>query len=274
MDMASTMTIGAFSRATQLSAKTLRFYHRVGLLEPAAVDPSNGYRLYRADQISDAQVIRRLRALSVPVGTIKDILETSSLSNRNRLIGAHVERLEAELETTRAAVRSLRGLLDEPSTPLKVEYRSVPALPALVISETIELPDLSEWYTSARDELDEYARSRAPKVVGPRRGIWSTDLFLEERGSATLLYPLLSHGGVAPSGRIRTESLPPVDLAVAVHRGPDETIGQTYGALGAYVAEHELGIDGPIHETYLVDASLASPDVVTEIGWPIFRTGR
>lgn len=40
-----TMTIGDFSRATRLTAKTLRFYHQVGLLEPARVDPVNGYCL-------------------------------------------------------------------------------------------------------------------------------------------------------------------------------------------------------------------------------------
>lgn len=54
--MAARMTIGDFSRANGLSAKTLRFYHQVGLLKPASIDPSNGYRLYDADQIVDAQV--------------------------------------------------------------------------------------------------------------------------------------------------------------------------------------------------------------------------
>ena len=51
------MTIGDFSRATRLSAKALRFYHEAGVLEPASVDPSNGYRLYDAGQIVDAQLV-------------------------------------------------------------------------------------------------------------------------------------------------------------------------------------------------------------------------
>jgi DNA-binding transcriptional MerR regulator len=38
------LTIGAFSRLTHLSIKTLRYYHEVGLLEPAVVDPDSGYR--------------------------------------------------------------------------------------------------------------------------------------------------------------------------------------------------------------------------------------
>src|ERR1700735_1984294 len=53
---------------THLSVKTLRHYHEVGLLEPATVNPSTGYRYYSGDQIPTAQVIRRLGALEMPVG--------------------------------------------------------------------------------------------------------------------------------------------------------------------------------------------------------------
>jgi hypothetical protein len=38
------LSIGAFSRLTHLSIKTLRYYHEAGLLEPAVVDPDSGYR--------------------------------------------------------------------------------------------------------------------------------------------------------------------------------------------------------------------------------------
>jgi MerR family regulatory protein len=43
-DMTASLSIGEYSRATCLSVKTLRHYHEVGLLEPAHVDPSSGYR--------------------------------------------------------------------------------------------------------------------------------------------------------------------------------------------------------------------------------------
>jgi hypothetical protein len=38
--MAAGLTVGDFSLATHLSVKTLRHYHQVGLLEPAAVIPA------------------------------------------------------------------------------------------------------------------------------------------------------------------------------------------------------------------------------------------
>jgi MerR family regulatory protein len=61
----ASLSIGDFSRATHLSVKTLRHYHRLGLLEPADIDPGTGYRRYTVDQIPPAQVIRRFRDLVV-----------------------------------------------------------------------------------------------------------------------------------------------------------------------------------------------------------------
>ena len=69
--------------------------------------------------------------------------------------------------------------------------------------------------------------------------------------------------------------LPARDLALTVHHGPHDDIDITYGALGAYLAEHALIVDGPVHETYLVGPrDTADPSAWrTEIGWPVFATG-
>jgi DNA-binding transcriptional MerR regulator len=268
------MTIGDFSRATRLSAKALRFYHQAGLIEPAAIDPTNGYRLYDPAQIVDAPVVRQLRALAVPVDTIREILVAPDIATRNRLISAHLMKLEAELDATRSAVVALRGLLDESEARFAFELRSVPATAVLAIRETIDLGELGDWYTGALRELAAGEHDGGLPAVGPRGGVWDTKLFLDERGEAMLFYPVAPLDSIhIESGRIRPEVLPAVDLAVAVHRGSDATMAQTYGALGAYVAEHELGVDGPIRETYLA-ASDHDSDVVTEVGWPIFRTAR
>src|SRR5579862_4365685 len=105
--MATTFTIGDFSRATRLTIKTLRHYHRVGLLEPSTVDSKTGYRRYSADQISVAQIIRRFRELDLPLSDIRNILRAPDIGQRNELIANHLSRLEAQLSRTRVAVSSL-----------------------------------------------------------------------------------------------------------------------------------------------------------------------
>src|ERR1700742_4765202 len=107
--MRTRVTIGDFSRASQLSVKTLRHYHEVGLLEPSEVDPDNGYRYYSEAQIPSAQVTRRLRALHMPVAEVKSVLAAPDSAERNRLIAEHLGGLELELAQTRAAVGELRS---------------------------------------------------------------------------------------------------------------------------------------------------------------------
>src|ERR1700689_3071313 len=84
--MPSSLAIGDFSRATHLNIKTLRYYHRIGLLEPVDVDPTTGHRRYGTDQIPTAQVIRRFRSLDMPLEEIQAVLTTPDLAARNELI--------------------------------------------------------------------------------------------------------------------------------------------------------------------------------------------
>ena len=266
-DVSALMTIGDFSRSVQLSVKALRFYHRVGILVPERIDPSNGYRSYGSAQIADAQVVKQLRALDLPVDSIRHIL-ASNVAIRHQLISRHLEELEERLNATQAAVTSLRALLEPTLQRHQIENRSVPATPVLIIRGTIDAAEMSDWYGAATRELS----AISPVPGTPHGGLWSTDLFLRERGDVALFIPVHGHASdQEQEGRARHEILPPVDLAVLTHRETDETMALSYGALGAHVSEHEIGLDGPLRETYL-----ETPDgaAVTEVGWPIFRAAR
>jgi DNA-binding transcriptional MerR regulator len=90
--MATTLlNIGEFSRMTHLSVKALRHYHDMGVLEPALIDPHSGYRSFGADQVTAAQVIRRLRDLGMPLDSIRAVLLAPDLAARNREITAHLD---------------------------------------------------------------------------------------------------------------------------------------------------------------------------------------
>ena len=65
------MAIGEFSERSGLSAKRLRTYAAEGLLAPAAVDPTSGYRYYSPGQLADARVIDALRQANVALADIR-----------------------------------------------------------------------------------------------------------------------------------------------------------------------------------------------------------
>src|SRR5215207_7190580 len=144
------LTIGEFSKMTHLSVKALRHYHEVGLLEPAAIDTSTGYRQYRPSQVGTAQAIRRFRDLDMPIDEVRQVLEASDVGARNRAILVHFERMHQRLEETQATVESLQMLLtDAPHAPAAVEIRRLPATRVLSTTATVAFGDCSEWLDAA-----------------------------------------------------------------------------------------------------------------------------
>ena len=271
--MPASLSIGDFSRATHLSIKTLRHYHRLGLLEPSEVDPDTGYRRYTTVQIPAAQVIRRFRDLDMPLEQIRAVLEAPDLRSRNRLITAHLTRLEQELARTQGAVASLRHLLADPADIAPVSLRRVAAVRAAVITSVVSTADLLPWFLGALGELYATLEASGISATGPAGGSYAAELFAEEKGEAVVFVPTAAE--VPLVGRVAPQVIPGAELAVIVHAGTHDDVDRSYGALAAYVAEHALQVDGPIREYYLVGRR-DTPDGKawrTEICWPIFSTG-
>jgi DNA-binding transcriptional MerR regulator len=273
-EMQPRISIGDFSRMTHLSVKALRHYHDVGVLEPAEVDTFTGYRFYNASQVPVAQVIRRFRDLGMPLDEVRSVLAAPDLATRNRVIVAHLERMESQLAQTQATVVSLRSLLERPRAQPAIEYRSVPAVRALAITETVAA-DFTDWLLGAFGELDHALSAAGVQPAGPRCALFSGDVFKWEAGTMVAFVPVGLQAAVpARAGRLSVSQIPAAELAVAVHRGPFDDLDQTYGALGTYVTARELGVDAPIREYYLV-SPLDTDDQsawVTEVAWPVFLT--
>jgi DNA-binding transcriptional MerR regulator len=268
----ATLAIGDFSRATHLTVKTLRHYHEIGLLRPVEVDPDTGYRRYASDQIGVAQVIRRLRDLEMSLDDIHAVLNAPDVEARNGVIAAHLARLEANLIRTQDAVTSLRRLVEQPSAAPPIHHRHLPATPAAAITETVERDDALVWYQGALGELTATLSAQHLDPAGPAGGIFADELFGESRGQATIFLPCTQT--VASTGRVAPLVVPPIELATIVHSGPHSGIDLAYGALGAYVTQHALTIEGPIREYYLVGPADTDDETRwrTEVGWPIFQT--
>jgi DNA-binding transcriptional MerR regulator len=274
MAMSNTVSIGDFSLMTHLSIKTLRYYHQVGLLEPAEVDPDTGYRYYGVEQLPTAQIIQRFRDLGMPIDEVKAVLAAPDLDTRNALIATYLGRLEGELDQTRQAVQSLRNLLEPAHAPIAVEHRTLPATQAVGIQQVVDRSDLVVWFHGALGELYATIAVQGLQPSGPSGGLFSSELFQDERGEVTIFVPI--SGTMQTVGRVSPVVVPAAEVAVTVHEGSLANLDDTYGALGVYVSKHALGVVGPVREYYLVDARTTSDATQwrTELAWPIFQTAR
>jgi len=238
-------TIGDFSRATHLSVKALRHYDEIGLLVPADVDPSTGYRHYQAAQVPSAHLIRRLRDLDMPLPRIRQVLAAPDVRARDSAISEHLERMESTLARTQETVAALRSLLARAPEPA-IELRVVPTTPVAVAREVVAWDDVEGWLASALASLHQSVHA-----TGPDGALYEPRFFEDHIGEVTAFVPVASSSDVLTAAR----------FAVAVHHGAFDRLDETYGALGSYVTT--LGIDAgaAIREHYL-------DDTTTEVLWP------
>jgi DNA-binding transcriptional MerR regulator/effector-binding domain-containing protein len=184
------MPIGIFSRMTGLSHRALRLYADRGLLPPARVDETTGYRYYDVHSIRAAEMIRLLRRLGVPLGEMGLYIDAAATDRLEETLTQQKQRLEREQTRLDAALRLL-GRIDE----LDGMFRAAPAV------ELIDLPPerCLRWSgTMARSGFHE---SYIDLAAG-----------LAERAAES---------GLTPSGREYVVLLDPTDKGLA---GGDETV--------------------------------------------------
>ena len=98
------MRIGELARTVDVNVETIRYYQRIGLLEPPD-KPYGGMRSYKDEDLQRLRFIRRAQQLGFSLDDIRELLELSS-SDCER-----VEKLAVEkLSLVKAKLRQLRRI--------------------------------------------------------------------------------------------------------------------------------------------------------------------
>ncbi|MFJ7995801.1 MerR family transcriptional regulator [Streptomyces sp. NPDC096310] len=106
------LSISAFARRVGLAPSALRFYDDCGVLVPARVDATTGYRSYSLDQEMRARVLRSLREAGLPLAEVMVVLDGDPDAARTvleRHRGTVRERSRTADATIAAVLRSLPG---------------------------------------------------------------------------------------------------------------------------------------------------------------------
>lgn len=123
------LTIGALARRLRVSPRALRHYESLGLLRPAHVDRSTGYRYYGDAELARGLKIEQLKAAGLPLAEIGRILDADvSMTEALKAHRSHLMGAIAEHRTQLAVVEAMLGATDEALTPELVEVEPVHAL--------------------------------------------------------------------------------------------------------------------------------------------------
>jgi len=110
------MNIGEASSASGVSAKMIRYYESIGLIEPPGRTQSN-YRVYGADDVHTLRFIKRARTLGFSVEETAKLLElwrdkTRASADVKAVATQHIDELETKIAELQGMVRTLKHLAD------------------------------------------------------------------------------------------------------------------------------------------------------------------
>lgn len=273
-DTQTSLTIGAFARASRLSLKALRLYDDLGLLPPARVDPATGYRYYAPGQLAAAQLIALLRQLDLPLSEIRALLDAPAPERAARLTQCW-----GGLERAHGRRRGLAQYLIEKlqgETEMTITYdvreRFVPAQRMATLSRRLYVADLQGFIMESFDTLHALVGAQA---AGASLVIFHGQVNADSDGPVEVCVPFSGTLTVPETVTVREEPAHQeayVTLTKAQFVFPD--ILRAYDAVFEYARHH--GTSGELHprEVYPRDwNTLGEHDPAGDVAYPFVPRG-
>jgi DNA-binding transcriptional MerR regulator len=267
------LKIGDFSKISQVSVKTLRYYDEIGLLKPSSIDNFTSYRYYTFDQLPRINRILALKDLgfsleqiaqlmheSLPTAELRGILRLKQLEIQQRMMQEH-EML------ARVDVRLKQIEQEDTMSTYDVVIKKIEPIPIASVRGII--PTYPEqgglWNT-----LEKYLNQIRITPIAACFTLYHSE---EPEIDAEVCEPLSTP--IRSEGEIHSYILPGNEAsACTVHHGAFVTIGQAYEALIKWIEASGYAISGPSREIYLnpcTKGSQTDPKTVTEIQFPITK---
>ncbi|PZS25156.1 MAG: hypothetical protein DLM59_20715 [Pseudonocardiales bacterium] len=252
------LLISEFARRCRLPVSALRYYDKIGLLPPAVVDPSSGYRRYTADQLASAVLISRLRAIGTAPRDIARALVGGTKAAA--VLAAERQRVAGQVADGQRALAVIDALLAHHDKQPTHDVELV----GLALEHVVTAPfraahgDVAAAIVRAIAGLRGVLRRTGHGRCGP----WGATLPLEmaERVSG---FVFAHTSQPIDHAALDTAWLPATQAWRTTHHGGPDTLAAAYGAVLEMIDRQGWTPTGPVIEEYLtLDTSpTAAPSI-------------
>ena len=272
-------SIGDFAAMGRVSVRMLRHYDALGLLPPARVDPSSGYRYYGADQLSRLNRILALKDLGFTLEQVQTILDEkvdiTELRGMLRLRRAQLQDHLA-LEGARLARIEARLRLIEIEGHMNTEEVVLKAVPSIRIAElsavaaSYDGPDIGPVISPLYGELFKRVEAAGLPMVGPPMAYYDP---APDSAEAVVCHAAVPVGDVPPGEHgVDIVELPGLEQAATlIHHGAMEHVDATMQVLAKWIDENGYQpTEGKFAREVYLDYDPAQPEKgVTEMQIPV-----
>ena len=268
--------IGEFSKLSQVSVKTLRYYDQIGLLHPAEVDRFTSYRYYSTDQLHRLNRILALKDLGLSLDQIGLVLDhdlsPAELRGMLRLkqveLEQQVEEQQARLGRVAARLRQIEQEIQ--MTTYEMTLKEVPAQRIASIRDVVaNYPAQGAlWH-----ELAAFMNQHQIKATGPCFTLDYEEEYKESDVELEVCEPI--DADVQGNERVSVRELPGGLMASTVHVGPYDTLSDAYSIFIPMVIQNGYRFVGPGREIYVrnaADHGIEPADYVTELQFSVMKT--
>lgn len=112
--MKNYFTISEFAKLRDININSLRYYEKIGLLKPAFIDETNGYRYYSAEQVSILNKVILCIQLGIPLKEMVEFLdengnlESQKLLERGRVVAkARIQEMQNNLNYIEYSLKNI-----------------------------------------------------------------------------------------------------------------------------------------------------------------------
>jgi DNA-binding transcriptional MerR regulator len=252
-----TLTISEFGRRCGLSHKALRLYEVSGLLAPAEVDPTSGYRLYSPDQLDRARRISMLRQLDMPLAIVAEVLcgtDEEAVARLDRWWAGQ----EAALRERRGSLAYLRNKLLRAAEPVplpdNVTLRQVPEIKLATLRRDVDQQALVPTASTAVQEIRDHLRCAGAAAQTQWWILFHGLVTPDSEAPIEVCVPF--SGTVDPAGAIAIRIEPAHTEAVCTVNRDDcfyPRIMLAYDAVQSWVADTGRPTLGPPREIYFAE---------------------
>lgn len=245
------MSIGEFARRTRLPVSTLRYYHELGVLMPADVDATTGYRYYSDGQIDVAIMVATLRQLGVAPNALAQLSDGSQTTQQ--VLSWHRDRLQLEVEERSTAIARIEALLAQPDVTshahVTVVQRSERRVPAICG------PIAFEGAAGAIRRLAVRLRSRL-RAAGHEDPTWYAAMMPLDLDVDPFPTTVYVDRELADPGLLHSVLIPGGDYATITHTAPAVWLSSSYRDLLDWVGAQDLIPAASVIEEYKPDGAI------------------
>lgn len=263
--------ISEFSKITNLTVKTLRYYDEQNILKPS-YRAENAYRYYDNNDFKRARLIILLRHLDFSILEIKDIVVNCDspddlsyyLSEKQDMIAEQIKKGKELINKIDLCLQPKE--MEVGSMNYKIELKEFDALAVAAIRFKGKYSDVGKYIGTIYKEAK-------GKTYGEPFCCYYDDEFKEE-ADIELCIPIK---GLVKGTNAVSKQLPKIKAICTIHVGNYETLNLAYKAVLDYAKEHSLECKLPSREIYHKGPGMifkGNPNkYVTEIVIPIEQEG-